>query len=265
MGCLTNYMEDEIIDHILGEGGETWSRPANLWLALCTADPGEGATGANITEPASNYARKACDSWNAASSRAIDNSAVITYDEATGSWGTVTHWAIVDSASGAGNVLAYGSLTVSKLIVSGDTPEVAVQDLDISVDAGDMSNYLANKILDHIFKGDAYTQPVVIFAGLTTDNIVDSDTGSTVSEPGSNYARKGYDDWDASSAGATANGATISFVKSTGDWGTLTDGALFDTLSGGNLLFYHTLGVEKSITNGDTAKFPTGDFDVTID
>ncbi len=43
------------------------------------------------------------------------------------------HFALFDTASG-GNMLAHGSLSVSKLISSGDTVKFAAGDLDVSLD-----------------------------------------------------------------------------------------------------------------------------------
>ena len=237
-----------------------------LYLALCTADPGEAATGASLTEPGSNYARKSCDVWDTAASRATENTNQVLFDTATGAWGDISHWAIVDSASGAGNVLAYGSFSVTKTVGNTDTFSVAAGDLDISVDSGAWSNYLANAILDHLFEGTAYTPATNLYIALCTAAPGDSDTGSTITEhSGDGYARELENSWDAAASGASENTDVITFGPASASWGTVTHFALCDALTDGNLLLYGTLDDSRAIGTNDEAEFAAGAFDVTLD
>src|SRR5438105_15425163 len=125
MGSLSNYGENALLKHLTTEAA--YSPATTLYLALATADPTDAATGASMNEVANSgsYARTAI-AFGAAASRRITQNAAVTYPTASGSWGTVSHWAIVDSNTyGSGNVLAYGSFAVAKSIVSGNTPTVA--------------------------------------------------------------------------------------------------------------------------------------------
>ena len=131
MGSFADYWENEILDHLFGKGSYT---PPTIYVGLSTADPTDDASG--LAEPSGNsYARVATASadWNVASGGAIANANDITFPEATGSWGTITHFAILDAAS-AGNMLAHGALNVSKSISSGDTAKFAAGDLDVTLD-----------------------------------------------------------------------------------------------------------------------------------
>jgi hypothetical protein len=131
MGSFADYWENEILDHLFGKGSYT---PPTIYVGLSTADPTDDASG--LAEPSGNsYARVATASadWNVASGGAIANVNDITFPEATGSWGTITHFAIFDAAS-AGNMLAHGALNVSKSISSGDTAKFAAGDLDVTLD-----------------------------------------------------------------------------------------------------------------------------------
>jgi len=265
-GKLTNYLENELIDHVLKVGA--WSRPANLYVALCTADPGETATGATLTEPAGNgYARVAIDAdWAAAAARATSNSGIVTFAIATGAWGTITHFAIVDSASGAGNVLCYGEVTPNKSVTAGMNISIAVGDLDVSWQVGAMSDYLADKLLDHCLKGTSYTAPTHLNVAFATVTIVDADTGSTIHEPAAGgYARIPYDTWKISVAGVSFNTSVITFAEASGAWGTITHFALCDTLATGQVLFYGTLTTARVVGNGDTVSFPAGALSITLD
>lgn len=132
MGSFGNYWENEILDHIFGKG--TYTPPSNIHVALSTADPTDDGSG--IAEPSGNgYARKqtAPADWNVASGGALDNANAIEFAQATGSWGTITHFALFDAAT-AGNMLAHGALTASKAIGSGDTARFAAGELDVTLD-----------------------------------------------------------------------------------------------------------------------------------
>ena len=91
-------------------------------------------TGSTITEPGSpSYARVKWQTWDKAAAGATENTDAITFAQATVSWGTILDFAICD-ASTAGNLLAYGDLTISKSVASGDTPKFATGDLDITLE-----------------------------------------------------------------------------------------------------------------------------------
>jgi hypothetical protein len=131
MGSFADYWENEILDHLFGKGNYT---PPVIYVGLSTANPTDDASG--LAEPSGNsYARVATAGadWNVASNGTIDNANDITFPEASGSWGTLTHFTLLDAASG-GNMLAHGSLSTSKSINSGDTAKFAVGDLDVSLD-----------------------------------------------------------------------------------------------------------------------------------
>ena len=131
MGSFADYWENEILDHIFGKGSYT---PPTIYVGLSTADPTDDGSG--LAEPTGNaYARVStlAADWNVASGSALDNANDITFPEATGSWGTITHFALFDAATG-GNMLAHGALSASKAIGSGDTAKFAAGDLDVSLD-----------------------------------------------------------------------------------------------------------------------------------
>jgi len=128
------------------------------------------------------------------------------------------------------------------------------------------SDYLELEILDHVFLTGSYAQPSNIYIALCKSTIDDADTGSTLPSEvsGGSYARKSCGTWDTASAGSTKNGVAITFTQATAQWGTVTDFAVVDASSGGNVLAYAKLTTAKSIATGDTAKFATGDLKVSI-
>lgn len=268
MGSLSDYAENAFVDHVLGTS--TWTQPT-IYIGLSTADPLDDASG--IAEPVGNaYARVAHSSWNAAATRAIDNNGAITFPQATGTWGTITHYFICDHATNTTfgtnvNLIAHGSLSTSKSVVSGNTPSIADTEISVSITAGAFTNYLVHEMLDHIFGVGSYTSPTIA-VGLSTSTPADAGTG--VTEPsGNNYGRVTVAAWDAASGGLADNTNDITFNTPSGSWGTITYAIVADHASNTtwntdvNLLMYGTV-TNQAPDNGDTVKFPAGDLDVSI-
>lgn len=133
MGSFSNYLEDELLDHIFGCGTTDYTPPADIYVALSTADPGED--GSTIAEPSGgSYARVQSDEsdWGTSSGGTVSNTAELSFTTATGAWGAITHFALYDDPS-AGNMLGYGSLTTPKTVGVGDTAKFAIGDLDITL------------------------------------------------------------------------------------------------------------------------------------
>lgn len=262
MGSISNYLENKLLDHAFK--GIAYTQPTNIAVSLHTADPTDAGTGSEVAN-SNNYARVICNDWNVASNRLADNTNAITFNQASGSWGTVTHWALWDSATyGSGNLLAHGAFTTPKTIVSGNIPTISAGDLDISVTSGAMSTYLANKLLDHFLKTAVYTQPSNLYVALSTAN--PGDTGSGIAEPsGNNYSRTLCNSWVAASNGATYNTNAITTAIASGNWGTISHTAIFDASSGGNMLWYGSISPSQAVGANDYMEWAAGDFDVTLD
>lgn len=128
---------------------------------------------------------------------------------------------------------------------------------------GSFGDELENELLDHLFGKGVYNPPTIYIALSTVDPTED---GSGMAEPSDGYARivTAPADWTVASAGAISNANEIAFAEASGDWGTITHFALFDTITGGVFLGYGTLDTAKAVTSGDTVKFPVGDLDVDL-
>ena len=129
MAEFSSYLENKIIDHILRN--QSYTPPATIYVALFTAD--NGLEGGTITGEVSGgaYARQSI-TLSAASGGASSNTADIPFPTATADWGTITHVALMDAASG-GNVLMHSALDASKTVNNGDTFKINSGDLDITV------------------------------------------------------------------------------------------------------------------------------------
>jgi hypothetical protein len=130
---------------------------------------------------------------------------------------------------------------------------------------GSFSDYWENEVLDHLFGKGNYTPPTV-YVGLSTADPLDS--GAGLSEPvGNGYARvqTTESDWNVAAGGLLDNANIITFSAASGEWGTITHFALFDSGSGGHLLAHGALAQAKVVGSGDTVRFTGGDLDITMD
>lgn len=273
MGSLSDYGENAFINHLCGS---PFTPPANIYLALCTADPTDAATGASMNEIANSgaYARTAIV-FAAAGSRAIVQNANCQFPQATSSWGTATHWTLCDSNTyGAGNVLAHGAFTTSYPIVTGNRPTIASGQVDVAIQASDGEGFttqLCNWMLDLMFRNQAYSQPATYCALLTTAG-ADTDTTLTTKEvTGTDYDRVLLNKaggstprWDTVAGGATENENQVLFpTVGSGGWDEIVGMAIVDVSS--NVLFYDNDQVEDQTPNeGDTVDFVAGDLDVSM-
>jgi hypothetical protein len=136
MGSFSDYLEAELLDHIMGMGTRNFTPPTNLYVALFTNTPTDAGGGVEVT--GGNYARvsTSASDWNVATGTnpcEVDNANDITFPQATANWGTVTGFALFDAAAG-GNIIMWADLTVSRNVQSGDTPEFKAGDLEIRLD-----------------------------------------------------------------------------------------------------------------------------------
>lgn len=129
----SNYLRDEILDHILGEGARAFTSPAALYLALDTTTATAADTGTTITEPpgANGYARQAVN-FDAASGGSADLSSAIEFGPCTTlDWDSVTHGIVVD-ANSVGNMIYFGAWDTARTCVVGGKLTVAAAALTIS-------------------------------------------------------------------------------------------------------------------------------------
>jgi len=125
----------------------------------------------------------------------------------------------------------------------------------------EFTDYAENKILN-LMRNVAWTEFAVYVALFTA---APSDAGGGTEVSGGSYARQLAGLSEATgSGGATSNAADIEFPTATADWGTVTHVALMDAVSGGNMIMWSALDVEKTVNDGDTFKINAGDLDVTV-
>ena len=126
MSAFSNYLENKVLLHVFG--GTAYTAPATLYLALYTVAPSDTGGGTEVS--GTSYARQTI-AFTVTDDTASNTSAV-EFPTAGSSWGTVVAVGIFDNLT-SGNLLAYGNLTASKTIASGDVFRVPAGDLDITL------------------------------------------------------------------------------------------------------------------------------------
>jgi len=125
------------------------------------------------------------------------------------------------------------------------------------------SDYLEDKVLEHVFGGNAYTAPTTLYVGLYT--VAPTDTGGGTEVSGGSYARQTAAFTVSGTNPTTAsNSAAIEFPTATADQGTVVACGIFDALTSGNLLAYANLDASKAVDTGDVFRFNAGDLDITL-
>lgn len=279
MGSVTNFIEDAWLTHLCNTA---FVPSTTVALALCTGDPLDTATGASMSEVPNTFAyARTVITFNVAASRAIVQSATpVTFPQATGAWGTISHWAIVSSTTyGTGNVYAHGSFNASFSPVNGNTPTVPAGSVQIQVTASSgagFTDYTVHALLNLTFRNTAFPKPAT-YIGLCTGVLTDASVTAPGTEVGAGvgYARKlvninggASPTWSAVTpgTGTITNTHDITFTTPTGSWGQIASAFIIDTASGaGNVLGFDSANiVDQTPVANDIVLFPATLFDMSV-
>lgn len=132
---LSNTTENAALKMFLQGTDPAYRAGATQYLALFTADPGEAASlaaEANYT----GYARVAltkASAWTDGGST-FTNAALIQFGACTAGTNAITHFAVVDTSSGAVSMMVSGALSATLNVSAGIQPQFAVGALAISAD-----------------------------------------------------------------------------------------------------------------------------------
>ena len=133
------------------------------------------------------------------------------------------------------------------------------------------TNYLEDKVINHVFGGTAYTAPTAWYAALYTATPTDSAAGTEVS--GGGYARQAVS-WTIQAGGTAqaSNSGALTWPAATSDWGSVTHAAVVDSLTGGNIMSYEILtktdfstANPKTVNTGDIFQIDAGNLKVQLD
>lgn len=132
---LSNNTENAALKMFLQGADPTYRAGATQYLALFTADPGEaGSVAAEASY--TGYSRVAltkASAWTDGGST-FTNAALIQFGACTAGTNAITHFAVVDTASGAVNMMISGALAATLNVSAGIQPQFAAGALSISAD-----------------------------------------------------------------------------------------------------------------------------------
>lgn len=173
------------------------------------------------------------------------------------------------------------AVTAAPTVSTIAAPAVAViaSIYSFNAEAGPFTDYLENKIVDWLFRGQSFTPPATLYFSLHTASCSDSSPGTEVT--GGSYARvavtaslanfagtqsAGSTAASSGTSGTTSNNVAITFVAPTANWGSITHVGINDALTSGNQLACNPLTIPKTVNNGDAAPiFAAGALTIQVD
>lgn len=132
------------------------------------------------------------------------------------------------------------------------------------------TSYFEDLVLDAIFGDDAASNlPSVYYIGLFTSAPDDGGGGDEVSSVGTGYSRvmltNNSTNWPMATSGQKVNGVKIQFPMALAPWGDITDFALFDEATDGNMLVYGEVTVPTSPDIGNAPFFAVSTLSISCD
>ena len=132
------------------------------------------------------------------------------------------------------------------------------------------SDHLEQRVIDHVLNaGTEFTlaSTASVYVALFTDATTDAGGGTECT--GTNYARvtvtADFSTMTGVTDGNTTNLSEIAFAQaSDATWGTITNLAIYDAATIGNMLYHGALDSSKVIDTNDTFKIAIGDLSVTL-
>lgn len=286
---FTDWMENELIDKFRGTA---MTLPATLWLGLLSEISSDSVP---VEVVFGDYARQPMprdlDTWaetqgtrsglvSTGTSHASSNNDAIDFGTAgSGTGDTAVYWALFDAETD-GNCICAVPLAAPIPITSGDPVAFATGDLTFTLAPVGMSNYLANKLIDEIWRGETFVWPANTYAAYTTTMPTNSTPGT---EPAAGYARvaiaSSFSAWlgtsgttgeSAGTSGEMSNAAAITFPVPTAAQGDAEGSMLMDAASGGNMLVWGAIEYNGDPTpvsipaTGVAPRYEAGQFVVRV-
>jgi len=132
---MSNTTENAVLKCLLQGTDLAYRAGATQYLALFTADPGE--TASLVAEATyTGYSRVAltkASAWTDGGST-FTNAALIQFGACTAGTNAITHFAVVDTASGAVALMVSGALTSTLNVSAGIQPQFSIGSLSIGAE-----------------------------------------------------------------------------------------------------------------------------------
>jgi len=133
---FSNAAETDVLEYIFNGTNVAWDANTDLWIALHTANPGETGTAVTSEATYGSYARLALTRATdfTVSGNSVSNTNLEQFVACTSGSNIITYASIVDTASGAGNILVYAALSSSITVSTGVQPQFAIGALSFTLD-----------------------------------------------------------------------------------------------------------------------------------
>jgi hypothetical protein len=126
----------------------------------------------------------------------------------------------------------------------------------------EFTNFLASKLLNHVFVATSYTAPATVYTSLHTTTNADATAGTEVSTGG--YARSATAFTTSTSGSSISNSAIEAFTASGANYGTVVSTAIYDASTSGNQLCFDNDFTDTAVNDGDTLSFAIGAIVVSL-
>lgn len=127
-----------------------------------------------------------------------------------------------------------------------------------------ISTYLSDAMLDHVFGEASYTEPTCYAALFTTAPTMPAGTGG-VEVTGGSYVRVALTGkMGAAASEQITNSSAITFATATANWGTVVAVGIYDASTGGNLLMAGLLTTSETVNSGNTFSFASSSLTATF-
>lgn len=133
---MSNTTENDTLAALLKGVDPAYRSAANAWLALYTADPGEAGTAITNEANYTGYARvqiTKASAWTDGGS-SFSNAALVQWPLCSAGTNTISHFAVVTTASGAGQIIYSGALSSTLAVSAGIQPQAAIGSLTVTQD-----------------------------------------------------------------------------------------------------------------------------------
>jgi hypothetical protein len=286
MSQFTNHGERKLVDFLRGVGLDASGIAASWYLALGRLDVdtnGIVIPDSDFTEiTGTGYAReeyaRTLANWSgtqgsgstlasSGTSHATSNNVAVDYGTSGSVWGEATHVGFFDASTG-GNCWMTAELSDPMDIGNGEPVSIPIGGIELTLGlSGGLSDYAANKMIDLIFRGQAFSWPATMYFGYTTDLPTNAGAGtepntggyaraavlsngtywSAAGEPGDTGAS------DTGTNGRTSNNVTIAWPAPTASQGDVGWVTVRDAVTLGNLLFWRPIQGVKTVAAGSDA------------
>lgn len=138
---MTNYLEEQLIDHLFKAVPYSHTSPASWYIALHTAAFGDDSSGGlEVSTSGTTYARipvtrgTGFTRASSADARTVENADTITFGVPSANWGVITHVGVWDATT-AGNLIIEAQLQFAKTVNNNDpAPKFQAGELKFTFD-----------------------------------------------------------------------------------------------------------------------------------